>query len=61
MAESKRTVIADRARAPDPGKRPKRVIEIEALTRYAHEQGLVQKRLKPEDLFAKPTMDMTKI
>jgi 4,5-dihydroxyphthalate decarboxylase len=35
--------------------------EIEALARYAHEQGLVQQRLKPEDLFAKPTMDMTKI
>jgi 4,5-dihydroxyphthalate decarboxylase len=35
--------------------------EIDALTRYAHEQGLVQKRLKPEDLFAAPTMDMTKI
>jgi 4,5-dihydroxyphthalate decarboxylase len=35
--------------------------EIDALARYAHEQGLVQKRLEPEDLFAAPTMDMTKI
>ena len=35
--------------------------EIEALARYAHEQGLVQKRLKPEDLFAHSTMDIAKI
>ena len=35
--------------------------EIEALARYAHEQGLVQKRLKLEDLFAHSTMDIAKI
>jgi 4,5-dihydroxyphthalate decarboxylase len=35
--------------------------EIEALTRYAHEQGLVQKRLKPEDLFARSTFEISKV
>lgn len=35
--------------------------EIEALTRYAYEQGLVKKKLDPESLFAPPTLEMSKI
>ena len=35
--------------------------EIETLARYAHEQGLVQRRLAPEDLFARPTLEISKI
>ena len=35
--------------------------EIEALARYAHEQGLVQKRLKLEDLFAQSTFEISKV
>ncbi len=35
--------------------------EIETLARYAHEQGLVQRRLAPEELFARPTLEISKI
>jgi 4,5-dihydroxyphthalate decarboxylase len=35
--------------------------EIEALTRYAHDQGLVSRKLTMEDLFAKSTIEVSKI
>jgi 4,5-dihydroxyphthalate decarboxylase len=35
--------------------------EIETLARYAHEQGLVKQRLGVESLFAKPTLEISKI
>ena len=35
--------------------------EIEAMTRYAHEQGLTAKRMLPEDLFAASTFELVKL
>jgi 4,5-dihydroxyphthalate decarboxylase len=35
--------------------------EIEALTRYSFEQGLVKKKLDPESLFARPTLEISRI
>lgn len=35
--------------------------EIGALTRYSHEQGLVQRKLQPEDLFPASVIDVNKI
>jgi 4,5-dihydroxyphthalate decarboxylase len=35
--------------------------DIEALARYSHEQGLVKKRLAVEDLFARSTLEISKI
>jgi 4,5-dihydroxyphthalate decarboxylase len=35
--------------------------EIEALTRYSFEQGLVKRKLSPEDLFAKSTVEVARI
>jgi len=35
--------------------------EIEALTQYAHEQGLIDRKVGVEELFAKPTFDMSKV
>jgi 4,5-dihydroxyphthalate decarboxylase len=35
--------------------------ELEAITRYAHEQGLTQRRLALEDLFAPSTFDLAKV
>jgi 4,5-dihydroxyphthalate decarboxylase len=35
--------------------------EIEVMTRYAHEQGLTERRLRPEELFAPSTFAMSKI
>ena len=35
--------------------------EIETLARYAHEQGLVRRRLPVEELFAPPTLEISKI
>ena len=35
--------------------------EIEALTRYSHEQGLVQRKLRVEDLFSPSVIDVSKI
>lgn len=35
--------------------------EIEALTRYSYEQGLSERKLTPEDLFAKSTFEISKI
>jgi 4,5-dihydroxyphthalate decarboxylase len=35
--------------------------DIETLARYAHEQGLVKQRLAPEALFARPTLEISKI
>jgi 4,5-dihydroxyphthalate decarboxylase len=35
--------------------------EIEALTRYSYEQGLVQRKLAMEDLFAPSVIDVSKI
>ncbi len=35
--------------------------DIETLARYAHEQGLVKQRLGVEQLFAKPTLEISKI
>ena len=35
--------------------------EIEALTQYAHEQGLIDRKVGIEELFAKPTFDMSKV
>ncbi|HUB96607.1 MAG TPA: ABC transporter substrate-binding protein [Stellaceae bacterium] len=35
--------------------------EIETLARYAHEQGLVKRRLAVEELFARPTLEISKI
>ena len=35
--------------------------EIEALTTYAFEQGLVDRKLSPEELFARPTFEMSKV
>jgi len=35
--------------------------EIETLARYAHEQGLVKRRLTPEELFARATLEISKI
>jgi len=35
--------------------------EIETLARYAHEQGLVKRRLRAEELFARPTLEISKI
>ncbi len=35
--------------------------EIEALSQYAHEQGLVERRLAIEELFAPATLDMSKV
>jgi 4,5-dihydroxyphthalate decarboxylase len=35
--------------------------EIEALTTYAHEQGLIDRKVAPEELFARATFDMSKI
>jgi len=35
--------------------------EIEALTRYAHEQGLVSRKLSPEDLFPASTIEVSRI
>jgi 4,5-dihydroxyphthalate decarboxylase len=35
--------------------------EIEALTRYSHEQGLVKRKLSMEDLFAASAIDVSRI
>lgn len=35
--------------------------EIEAMTRYAFEQGMTPRQLTPEDLFAKPTFELMKL
>jgi 4,5-dihydroxyphthalate decarboxylase len=35
--------------------------DIEALARYSHEQGLAERILKPEELFAKSTAEVSKI
>jgi 4,5-dihydroxyphthalate decarboxylase len=35
--------------------------DIETLARYSHEQGLVKRRLGVEDLFARPTLETSKI
>ncbi|MEA2987619.1 MAG: 4,5-dihydroxyphthalate decarboxylase [Alphaproteobacteria bacterium] len=35
--------------------------EIEALTQYAYEQGLVDRKLKAEELFARSTSEMAKV
>lgn len=35
--------------------------EIEAMTRYAYEQGLVKRKLSAEDLFAHSTIDISRI
>jgi 4,5-dihydroxyphthalate decarboxylase len=35
--------------------------EIEALTQYAYEQGLVDRKLNAEDLFARATFEMAKV
>lgn len=35
--------------------------EIEALTGYAHEQGLIDRKVGIEELFAEPTFDMSKV
>ena len=35
--------------------------EIEALTQYAFEQGLVDRKLRAEELFATPTFEMSKV
>lgn len=37
------------------------VREIDAITRYAHEQGLTARRLAAEDLFVASTLDLAKI
>ena len=35
--------------------------EIEALTQYVHEQGLVDRRVKVEELFHPATFEMSKV
>jgi hypothetical protein len=35
--------------------------EIEALTQYAHEQGLVDRRVGVEELFARSTFEVSKV
>jgi 4,5-dihydroxyphthalate decarboxylase len=35
--------------------------EIDALTQYAYEQGLVDRKPAVEELFARPTFDMSKV
>jgi 4,5-dihydroxyphthalate decarboxylase len=35
--------------------------EIEALTRYAYEQGLVSRKLEPEDLFPASVIEVSKV
>ena len=35
--------------------------DIETLARYAHEQGLVKRRIGVEELFARPTLEISKI
>jgi len=35
--------------------------EIEALTQYAHEQGLIDRKPAVEELFARPTLEMSKV
>jgi len=35
--------------------------EIEALTQYAYEQGLIDRKLVVEELFARPTFEMSKV
>ncbi|HEX9463654.1 MAG TPA: ABC transporter substrate-binding protein [Alphaproteobacteria bacterium] len=35
--------------------------EIEAMTRYSYEQGLVKRKLSAEDLFAKSTVEVSRI
>jgi hypothetical protein len=35
--------------------------EIEALTQYLHEQGLIERRPALEELFAPSTFEMSKI
>jgi 4,5-dihydroxyphthalate decarboxylase len=35
--------------------------EIEALTRYSYEQGLVKRKLSMEDLFAISSIDVSRI
>jgi 4,5-dihydroxyphthalate decarboxylase len=35
--------------------------DIDALTSYAFEQGLVDRKLSPEELFARPTFEMAKV
>jgi len=35
--------------------------EIEALTQYIHEQGLADRKVAVEELFARPTFEMSKV
>jgi hypothetical protein len=35
--------------------------EIEALTQYSHEQGLIERPVKVEELFARSTFEISKI
>jgi hypothetical protein len=35
--------------------------EIETLTQYAHEQGLIDRKPAVEELFAHPTFEMAKV
>ena len=38
-----------------------RIEEIEAVTRYAHEQGLVSRKLSVEELFPASTIEVSRI
>jgi 4,5-dihydroxyphthalate decarboxylase len=35
--------------------------EIEALTRYAYEQGLIERKVGVEELFARSTFEISKV
>jgi hypothetical protein len=35
--------------------------EIEALTQYAHEQGLIERKVEVAELFARSTFEISKI
>jgi 4,5-dihydroxyphthalate decarboxylase len=35
--------------------------EIEALIQYSHEQGLIDRKVAVEELFARPTFEMSKV
>ena len=42
-------------------KTPDVMREIEALTQYAHEQGLTDRKVAVEELFARSTFEISKV
>ena len=62
MEFCRRWGIADRVRdAPYPGDYPQDYVWLTALTGYLHEQGLIDRRVTPEELFHPSMLEISKV